>query len=175
MKSELKSVVSSIAAGQTLAEHLLAWVSASIVLIMMLVTTSDVILRYLFNRPIAGAYELQEFLLVGVVFLSAAYIQAIKKHIIVDVFTVHLPMKTQAVVGFLGNVIFLFIFAIITWQSGLIAWEAWVIKDHTMGLIEYPLWPAKWMLTVGTFALCLRLVSDISRDLHRLMVMFHSQ
>ena len=38
-------------------------------------------MRYAFNSPITGNYELQPLLLIGVVFLAAASIQARRVHI----------------------------------------------------------------------------------------------
>ena len=57
-------------------ERIGAIISGAFVLIMMIMTTADVILRYAFNSPIQGNYELQPLLLIGVVYLAAASIQA---------------------------------------------------------------------------------------------------
>ena len=52
----------------SVAERAGAIISGMFVLIMMVMTTLDVILRYAFNSPIPGNYELQPLLLIGVVF-----------------------------------------------------------------------------------------------------------
>ena len=48
---------------------------------MMTLTAADVCLRYLFNRPIMGAYELNEFMMAVLVGLSFAYTAIHKEHV----------------------------------------------------------------------------------------------
>jgi TRAP-type C4-dicarboxylate transport system permease small subunit len=146
----------------------LAVTAAAIILAMMFLTAIDVILRYLFNSPLPGVYELQEFMLVGAVFLGLAYIQSEKGHIYVDIFTSRFTERGQAVLGLLSHSISLLIFALISWQGGLRAWTALISGQSREGLISYPLWPAKWTLTIGVGFFCLRLALDIVEDCYNL-------
>ena len=169
----LKLVVEHIAKFQMNIERWLAGVSFVVVMIMMFLTTVDVILRYLFNSPIPGAFEVEAMLLVFVVFPSLAYIQSKKAHIRVDVLVNQLPLVAQRFVSIIGHFISLFIFGVITWQSGVAAHEAWITEEYTMGLIPYPFWPAKWALTIGVGFFSLRFVSDIFYDLGHLIKILH--
>ena len=139
----LRSSIDIIAWGQTAIERVLTGIGAIIVMVMMFLTSLDVVLRYVFKSPLPGAYELQEFLLVGVVFLGLAYIQALKGHLNVDLLTSRLSPRMQIFFGIIGYVICLIIFSLITWQSGLRAWKAFDIGQIREGLVGYPLWPAK--------------------------------
>ena len=151
-----------------LANRALGIAAAAIILFMMCLTTMDVVLRYVFNSPLPGVYELQEFMLVGVVFLALAYIQSLKGHIYVDLLTNRFSERGQAVLGILSNSVSLLIFALITWQGGLRAWTAVVSGQRREGLISYPLWPAKWILAIGAGFFCLRLALDIVMDFRKL-------
>lgn len=146
------------------AERVLAAVSAAIILVMMLLTTADVAFRFFLNSPIPGAYELSEFLLVGVVFLAISYVQACRAHIMVDLFTDRLPRWATLGLDILSALLALVVFAVLTWQAGFQAWRAWVIDDYTMGLIAYPIWPARAALALGVAVYCLRLILDIAND-----------
>ena len=150
------------------ADRALCIASAAIILFMMLLTTVDVVLRYAFNSPLPGVYELQEFMLVGVVFLALAYIQSSNGHIYVDLLTNRLSERGQAVTKIFSHAVSLLIFGLITWQGGLRAWTALITGQSREGLISYPLWPAKWVLTIGGGFFCLRLAMDIAMDIHRL-------
>lgn len=150
-----------MAQGQNAVEHWLTIVAAGIIMVMIFLTAIDVVLRYIFNSPLPGAYELQEFLLVGVVFLGLGYIQSMKGHLSVDVLTSRMSPKNQTVFNILSYVICLFIFGIITWQAGLRAWIAFDTGQVREGLVRYPLWPAKMMIPIGAGLLCLRLVRDL--------------
>src|SRR4030042_5380500 len=162
--SKFSAIVVKLTRGQSRIERLLGFVSAIIIMCMMFITSIDVIMRYVFNSPLVGGFELQEFLLIGVVFLSLAYVQSAKGHFSLDLLTTRLPLGAQATLVVLGHIICLVIFALITWQSGLRAWIAWTTGQTREGLISFPLWPAKFMLPIGMGLLCLRFFSDIAAD-----------
>ena len=81
------------------ADRVLCIAAAVIILFMMLLTTLDVVMRYAFTRPLAGVYELQEFMLVRVVYLALSYVQSSNGHIYVDLLTNRFSEKGQAVLG----------------------------------------------------------------------------
>ena len=147
----------------------------AVVLVMMLLTTTDVVLRYLFNNPLPGIFEIVAMLMVFVVFLSLAYTQSIRGHIRVDLLTTHLSGVPQRCLSIIGYSIALFIFGIMTWQAGLAAHKAWLSGDYAMGLVSYPLWPAKWALVIGLGFFSLRFVSDIFVELCSLRTMLQDQ
>ena len=63
------------------AEALLGVAASAILFAMMLLTTVDVVARYVFNRPLRGAFEVTELLLVVLIFagLTAWDTQKIKE------------------------------------------------------------------------------------------------
>ena len=83
-----------------------SWVGSSDVVIMMVLTTADVILRYLFNWPMPGSWELTEYLMAIAVSLTLAYCALERGHIKVDIVLSLLPQRAQAairsIVTFLG-------------------------------------------------------------------------
>ena len=117
---------------------------------MMFFLTADVILRYLFSRPIQGTYQLAEFMVIGVVFLSIAYVQSLRGHIKMEVATSWLPKKAQIRFDIFGYLIGIALFSVIAWNSGKIAWNAWQINDLSMGMVKFPLWPAKSLVPFGS-------------------------
>jgi TRAP-type transport system small permease protein len=150
------------------ADRVLCVAAAVIILLMMLLTTLDVVLRYAFNRPLVGVYELQEFMLVGVVFLALAYVQSSNGHIYVDLLTNRFSERGQTALRIFSHAVSLLIFGLITWQGGLRAWTALITGQSREGLISYPLWPAKWVLTIGVGFFCLRLALDIALEFQKL-------
>ena len=53
---------------------------------MMLVTAVDVAGRYLFNKPIAGGFELTEILLAALIYCGLPLVSARRDHIVIDTF-----------------------------------------------------------------------------------------
>jgi len=144
------------------------YAAAGLVLVMIFPTTLDVVLRYIFNAPLPEMFQLTEFMMVAVVYLAIAYVQQLKDHIKIEIATQWLPQKAQEALEIFGYLVGLVIFLIITWQSGRLAWEAWETQDYTMGIVQFPLWPAKTILPVGVGLFCLRLFLDIVIGLYNL-------
>jgi len=144
------------------------YAAAGLVFVMIFPTTVDVILRYVFNAPLPEMFQLTEFMMVGVVYLAIAYVQQLKDHIKIEIATQWLPQKAQDVLDLFGCLVGLLIFTIITWQTGRLAWEAWDTQDYTMGIVQFPLWPAKSILPIGVGLLCLRLLLDFLIGFSRL-------
>jgi TRAP-type C4-dicarboxylate transport system permease small subunit len=84
---------------------------------MMVLTASDVTLRYVFNRPIVGSFDLTEYMMAIVVSFSLAYCAFFKGHVSVDLVISRLPQRAQAVIDGITGLLGIFIFTMITWQS----------------------------------------------------------
>jgi TRAP-type C4-dicarboxylate transport system permease small subunit len=143
------------------------YTAAGLVFVMIFPTTLDVILRYIFNAPLPEMFQLTEFMMVAVVYLAIAYVQQLKDHIKIDIVTQWLPQKVQVALDLFGYLVGLVIFTIITWQTGRLAWEAWDTQDYTMGIVQFPLWPAKSILPIGVGLFCLRLLLDFLTGLFK--------
>lgn len=145
----------------SIVERFGAIISGAFVLIMMVLTTADVFMRYAFNSPITGNYELQPLLLVGVVFLAAASIQARRVHISLDLITSHLPRVPQSSIRLFSDLFFLSFSAVVFWQFILATRNAWITGDYYWGLVKFPLWPPYLIIAIGTCILSLRLIEQI--------------
>jgi TRAP-type C4-dicarboxylate transport system permease small subunit len=142
-------------------EKALLLLGGGIAIILMLLMTVDVFLRKVFNSPIPGSFELSQLLIVGIVFLGLAYVQAEKGHIAVELATDWLPDRVKGFLNFFGYLVGLAVCTVLTWQSWLSAWEALVTGDYTMGIVNIPLWPAKILVPTGLGLLTLRIIWDI--------------
>jgi tripartite ATP-independent transporter DctM subunit len=144
----------------------LAWVGRSMnslggvfLVAMMVITTLDVIGRYVFNRPVPGANELAEFLQVTVVYCGVAYTALKKGHVAVDVLFNRLSRRVQdflfSFTSFVGTVLF----GLIAWQSVA---QSLVFKAATRSspVLEIPLWPFVLVVAFGSGILSLVLLSD---------------
>jgi TRAP-type C4-dicarboxylate transport system permease small subunit len=65
-------------------EALLGVAASIILLAMMLLTTVDVVARYVFNRPLRGAFEVTELLLVVLIFAGLPLVSFTNQHAVMD-------------------------------------------------------------------------------------------
>ncbi len=136
------------------------WTNIALLAIMVLVSC-DAVLRYAFNSPVAGVLEGVELLLVFAVFASLAKTQADCGHISIGVLTERLGERARAGLRVVTALLAFALFSTMTWATGGLAWRSWQSGEYSAGLIAFPIYPTRIMVTVGCFLLCLQLVSEL--------------
>ena len=143
--------------------------------VLMFLTATDVILRYLFNSPITGAYELTGFMLLGTVCIGFAYVQGQKANIALTMLVDKLPQRFQLLCEAFGIFVGLVVFGAITYTGWFAAWESLSITEFSTGLVEFPVYPVRFVLLVGAGLMCLRLIMDIAFKIARFLESFSSE
>ncbi len=141
-----------------------------VVAALTVVTIADVIGRYLFNHPIAGVYEVTQLMLVALVFTGVAAVQVGEGHIRVEILLQHIRSgRLRSAMEIAALTFGIVAFGLIGWQ-GLVGFlQAWRTHDYTMGLIEFPTWPAKVWIPIGSAMMCLRLVEQITQEIRKIV------
>jgi TRAP-type C4-dicarboxylate transport system permease small subunit len=149
-----------------IATDILATISASMLVALMVLGAMDVIGRYFLGMPIKGGYGISEILLVGIVFLAWPHTQAVDGNVRVDVFFKGFRPRIQSAVGAVSSVIALCIFGIMAWQSAFKALESMESQEF-VDVIGIPVYPFQFLVTVGVSVLCLQLIVDLVRFLKK--------
>ncbi|MDA8125741.1 MAG: TRAP transporter small permease [Deltaproteobacteria bacterium] len=131
--------------------------------VMMLLTTADTVVRYLFSSPIIGAYELTtNYLMVSAIFLSVAYGYRGGAYIRVTFLTDRLRGKVKTAIYFFVQIVstvYGFMLVIATIQQ-----VKRIYSDHTaLSSIDIPLWPAYVIVPVGLFFMSLLMLLDLRK------------
>jgi len=131
-----------------------------ILVAMMLLTVSDVSMRYAFNKPIQGSVELTKFMLVCLVCFGLAWCTVQGRHVKVDLFLSRFSPRVQAIVDSITYIGSLGIFVIIAWRSLLESFSVW--QMHLVStILKVPMFPFYWVLTLGCAVLCLVMITNI--------------
>ncbi|MFC1580724.1 TRAP transporter large permease subunit [Thermodesulfobacteriota bacterium] len=132
--------------------------------LMVALITGDVILRYFFNRPIKGSYELVEFMLILLVFLGLAYTQTKKGHVSISLFTAKMSPGRISVLHSATYLLCLGIFSIISWRCVL---QAQVLRSNetASGVLFIPNYPFMWVVVLGSVLLTLVFLKDFIESL----------
>lgn len=141
---------------------LLAYVGGYVLFGMMLLTTCDVIGRYIFNLPISGAYEITEAMMVTLVFFFIAYTQATKAHVGVELVINLLPQKIRVIIDIITHLLSLLMILLVAWMSTIRWLELMRIKEHTP-ILHIPVSPFLLILALGCFVFCIEFGKDILR------------
>lgn len=85
--------------------------------IMMLLTVTDVLLRALFNTPVKGSLELTEYIMVITGFLGIAWCAVNRAHVKVDLILSHLPSRPQSIIDAFTLFLGLTVVPLVAWQG----------------------------------------------------------
>lgn len=107
---------------------------------MMLLTTGDILLRWVANSPIFGAFELVELSLVALVFLSLPIVFINSTHIVVNVLDTVLPKPMLPWLDVAGAVLSLCFVSLIGVFMFRFAYDAYQFDDRTMDMAMPVLW-----------------------------------
>lgn len=124
---------------------------------LMLLTFADVMLRGFFNKPIAGTFELSQYILAIFILLGAAYTQQVRGHVGVDFLTSRLSPRRRALCEIVTTLLSLFIIAIVIWQG----WVEGITEKSVSDQLRIPQYPFRVLVAVGGFLLWLELLIDL--------------
>jgi TRAP-type C4-dicarboxylate transport system permease small subunit len=145
-------------------ERIMLSISTVTTFILMVLTTADAGGRYLFNRPITGAYEIStNYLMILLVFSAMSYSYREGAHIRVTFLVDRLPMKVKLIVNYIVQMVSAIIgvlFVIATVQQSLLTME----QHTTLSSMPFiPLGPAYFIIPVGLFFMSLAMVLDLRK------------
>ena len=112
-------------------EGVLGVAASAILLTLMGLTFVDVIARYVFNRPLRGAFEVTELLLLVLIFAGLPLVSLADEHAVMDFVDRVLGRRARgelvrAVEA--ANAVFMFLLAWLTWLK---ADRIWAYRDAT--------------------------------------------
>jgi TRAP-type transport system small permease protein len=112
-------------------EALLGVAASIILLAMMVLTTVDVVARYVFNRPLRGAFEITELLLLVLIFAGLPLVSFTNEHAVMDF--IDRVLGRRALRGLQGAVelvsaLLMFFLAWLVWGK---ADRIWAYRDAT--------------------------------------------
>ncbi|MCP5265673.1 MAG: TRAP transporter small permease [Burkholderiaceae bacterium] len=150
-----------------IAGRVFRWVNVlgvCMIIVMMLLTSVDVTLRYCCSRPITGAVELVEFLLVIAVFFGLAHTQRMGGNIAADIIDTLVSRRALAVIDVFTGALALVLCIAMTWAT----YEAAMDPNahwETTDMLEVPIWPFKLLAAVGMGLLSLEMALNLVRKL----------
>jgi TRAP-type transport system small permease protein len=113
------------------ADAILGGAASAILLAMVMLTVVDVVARYLFNRPVRGAFEVTELMLVILIFAGLPLVSYADEHAVMDFIDRVLGPRAQPALQRAVQAVcaaFMFLLAWLTWLK---ADRIWAYRDAT--------------------------------------------
>ena len=155
--------------------HLLERIALAILLIggaglmmSMFLGVGDVFGTQVLKAPLPGARELTESTMVLIVFGALTYAQIRRSHIRVELLYTRMSPRIQAIMDVATDIAAIIFFGLLFWQAVNEVKISWEIGEATVGLIRFPLYPARIILAAGAGLLIIRLILDMLVDMRRI-------
>lgn len=144
------------------------FIAGGILGLLMLLTTADVTLRYLFNSPIVGGLEMTEYLMGALFALGISYATLTKGHISVDILHDRFSERTQAVLDSVTGIISIGMLSIVTWQTFVQAGIKYSYGAYSPAL-EIPAFPFFYLLGCGFCFLILTMLFSLMKSVSKVL------
>ncbi|MFB3886034.1 MAG: TRAP transporter small permease [Thermodesulfobacteriota bacterium] len=134
------------------------------VLFLMSLATVNVVLRFFFNAPYRGAYELVGFSGAIVIAFALGYTQRRKDHIVVDILTEKFPKRVNRILDGVNYLITMIFFALVSWQ--VFVWGMKVAKSGEVSeTIKIVFHPFIYSVSLGFAVFSFTLLIDFLKNL----------
>ncbi len=133
------------------------------VLSLMSLATVNVILRFFFNAPYRGAYEIVGFSGAIVIAFALGYTQKRKDHIVVDILTEKFPKRVNRILDGINYFVTTIFFFIVSWQ--VFVWGLKISKSGEVSeTIKIVFHPFIYSVSLGFGVFSLTLVLDFVKN-----------
>ncbi len=141
-------------------------VGAFLFLIVMGITTYEVMMRYVFNAPTTWSMEISVILTMWGTFLGIAYTLQKGSHTSVDLVINKLSERARGVIKILIYLFILLFCIFLTWASLIPAIEAYLLGEVTQSYTRTPLFLLMFSIPIGGALLILEIVRELFEMFH---------
>ncbi len=127
----------------------MAWIAAALIIFMMLAISYSVIVRYVWDQPVAWVVEISSYLMLYITFLGSAWLLQQDGHVEIDLFVGSLPPRAKAafkgITSFGGAIVGL----ILTWKGTAVTIDYFQRKVVVIGILDTPQFLLMAIIPVG--------------------------
>jgi len=144
-------------------ENVTAAAGASAILVMALIITYGVVMRYVFNSPPNWTMEISRDLLIFCTLMVVAYTLRVKGHVRSDIVTSHLPIKLQVNLDRIASITGAVYCGVLAWGGTL---YVLYLYEHNVTTLDLgaPLWPVMLSVPVAASSFGLRFIIDLAHS-----------
>jgi TRAP-type C4-dicarboxylate transport system permease small subunit len=129
-------------------------------ILLSLLTVGDVILRYFFNKPIVGSFELTEYLLIPIVFFSIPWTTKEKSNVRVDLIVGRFKDRRRLIIYAVSCFLSIIVTAVFAWFT--VPQAIYIGKSNIHSeMLNIPAYPFYILTALGFFILFFILIDNL--------------
>lgn len=122
-----------------------------LVFLIMVVTTAEVVSRYVFNHPTAYAWPINRQLFGIFILFAGAYTMKEGGHIRIEIFYQYFPPLLKRISRAIALAAFVIFIGVLVWQSVWMGLNSLDMLEKVPGGFRMPLYPFKLLIPVASF------------------------
>ena len=130
---------------------------------IMIITTVEVVLRYVFNHPTMWVWPINRQLFGLFILFAGIFTMHKEDHIKVEILYDLFPPKVKSIAKYIALVSFLLFIIALILQGSRMAWNAWLVKEKLSGAFRFPVYPLKILIPVTAFLFLIEGIIVFSR------------
>lgn len=127
--------------------------ACALVLLDTLAVSVDVILRYSLGITWTGLFEITEYSLLWITFLSTAWILKVDGHIRVDLLLSRLNPRNRAITNIVTSIICIILLGVLIWYSAKLTLNHYQMGTYISSILQPVKWPIEIIIPIGYFLL----------------------
>lgn len=140
---------------------LFALISGISMLLMMIAGAVDIIGTNVFAWPVPATFEFMATMMVVVVFFALSLAQARKAHLRVEVLYRRMPRVLQFLADVIQYSLTIAFFGLLAYFGWKAAALGFVQGEYASGIVNFPIWPARFAMAIGATLMTLQCVVDM--------------
>ena len=144
------------------------WIGLAGLLVMMLVTCTDVFTAKVFRAPLLGAIDIVVLSQIVAIAFACAITLIVGRHIRVEFFVTRLPRRAQAVTDSIILIFVLAFFILIVWRLCVFGHSLQTWGEYT-ATARIPLYPFAYGIALASIPVCLVLLLGVLNSLARVV------
>jgi TRAP-type mannitol/chloroaromatic compound transport system permease small subunit len=135
-----------------------------LIFFMMIITTVEVISRYVFNHPTMWVWPINRQLFGLFILFAGIYTMHKKDHIRVEILYDHLSPRMKSIARCIALACFLIFIIALILQGSRMAWMSWAAKERLSGAFQFPVYLLKILIPIAAFLFMLEGIVVFSRN-----------
>lgn len=145
-------------------DWLISRIAAVVILLAMLLVSTDVVMRYAFHHPIFWVYDIVSIYILNlVVYLAVSEALRSGRHVSLGVRIGLLPPRLAFALRWLAWLVVAAFLCLLSWIAISATSHSVAIDEAQPGLVGWPLWLQKGIVALGLSVVSLRLVVILAR------------
>ena len=159
-----KFIVKAIESTSSALAHISSWV----IFALLLLISTDVVLRYFFNSPLLFSVEISGYALVLVCFFGAGQTLKEGKHVVVNILTKQLRPRVQLWLELVTSILSLVALSFFLWQTIMMVRDSFIRGVLMPTSLLTPAYLPQMLVPLGTILLWLQYTVKIGRSIRAL-------